>query len=367
MAAVQVLLLAISAVLAVGLLIVGVLYLYLRAPALEADEVQHDEIMRREPSPEVAECNRLIVESQENLRRLQPVQRIQQARIAMDTGFRGRDIDYEQQGIEYREFAVGHLRGEWVLTENSDPDERLLYLHGGAFVAGSHLSHRPITATLARVSGCAVLVVDYRLMPEHKRLSGISDAQLSYRWLLENGPQGAVKASRIFIAGDSAGGNLTLMLAAWCRDQQLRPADAIIGICPSTDSTLLNPSIRSNRATDLLLGSVLAALVSIPKPAYLISSWLVLRRRPNDPIVSPLLGDLRNLPPTLLQASQCEMLLDDSLRYASRARQVGSDVTLQLWPGLPHVWHIFVPRLPEAREAMERIGEFIQAARGRNT
>ena len=251
------------------------------------------------------------------------------------------------------------VRGEWVLAEGHDSTRRILYLHGGAFFAGSPLSHRPITDRLARLTGAAVFALDYRLMPEHPRMAGIEDSRRAYRWILDNGPGGREPARFLVVAGDSAGGNLTLSLLAWVRDEGLRQADAGIALSPATDGALDAPSLRENIATDPMLGPAFGALARFPKLLLLWYTWFTARMFPADPRISPVRGALHDLPPILVQASDAEMLLDDARRYVARAQAAESPVLLQTWPDMVHVWQMFTPELPEAEEAYENMAEFL--------
>ena len=254
------------------------------------------------------------------------------------------------------------LPAEWVLAPGADPARRTLYIHGGAFMMGSPRSHRTLTSRFSALTGGAVLAVDYRLMPEHRRRAGIDDCRSAYRWMLANGPDGAAPAQAVFVAGDSAGGNLTLSLIAWVRDQGLRAPDAAVALSPATDSTLGSPSLRAHIATDPMLGPLFGPLAKVPRTVLLWVGLLQSRIRPCDPVVSPIFGDLSGLPPVLVQASETEMLRDDARRYVNRARAAGSPVNLQTWDHMVHVWQIFNPELPEAREALDEIGRFLARA-----
>lgn len=289
--------------------------------------------------------------------RLQGAARLQSLRSAMDS--LGGDRALECRVVPVQE---GSLRGEWVLPPRAAPGYRLLYLHGGAWMAGSPRSHRSITDRLARLTGAAVFALDYRLMPEHPRRAGMEDSRLAWEWLLENGPDGPGQATHLLVAGDSAGGSLTLALLAWIRDQGLRQADAALAFSPSTDLTLSSPSLRRNAATDPLLGPLFRPLLRIPRALLLWGTWWLHRQRPCDPQMSPLHGCLAALPPVLIQVSEQEMLLDDARRYTARAQAAGSPVELQSWPQLVHVWQIFTPELPEAEEAWLNVAEFLAAA-----
>jgi acetyl esterase/lipase len=254
---------------------------------------------------------------------------------------------------------VAGVPGEWVLATGADPQRRLLYLHGGAFVLGSPETHRGITSALSREAGAAVLAIDYRLRPEHPHSAIIDDCQNAYRWILGHGPNGESQVDTLFIAGDSAGGMLTLMLIAWARDEGLRPANAAAALSPGTDTTGGSPSMRRNVDTDPYLGPGLGKIARMPRMLTLLLQWVMLRRRPCNPMVSPIFGNLAGLPPLLIQASEAEMLIDDCRRYANKAIASGSPVTLQTWPKLVHVWQMFGQ--PESDDALRRIGVFLTA------
>jgi acetyl esterase/lipase len=253
------------------------------------------------------------------------------------------------------------VAAEWVLAPDVDCRRRMLYIHGGAYNMGSPISHRRITSKFSEIANAAVLAIDYRLMPEHPRLAGVEDCRNAYRWLLDNGPNGAAPVSAIFVAGDSAGGNLTLSLIAWIRDQGLRAPNAAVALSPATDSTFGSPSLKNNIHTDPMLGPLFKALTKVPRTLLLWGVWLQNRKRPNDPVISPVFGDLSGLPPLLVHASEVEMLHDDSRRYVNKAVAAGSPVTLQTWNHMVHVWHIYHPELPEGRAAFQEIGKFLQA------
>jgi epsilon-lactone hydrolase len=257
---------------------------------------------------------------------------------------------------------AGGVRAEWVLAPGADPARRMLYIHGGAFMMGSPRSHRTLTTRFSAMTGGAVLAIDYRLMPEHPRRAGIEDCRNAYRWLLANGPEGAAPAQVVFVAGDSAGGNLTLSLIAWARDAGLRAPDAAVALSPLTDATLASPSMRANVHSDAMLGPLFGKLARVPRWMMLWGGWLQTRINPSDPLVSPVRGDLSRLPPVLVQASEVEMLRDDAQRYVNKARAAGSPVRLQTWNHMVHVWQIFNPELTEARDALAEIGLFLAEA-----
>lgn len=267
----------------------------------------------------------------------------------------------DMRGIRVMPVTVGRCPAEWLVADGADARGRLLYLHGGGFTAGSPRSHRRITTELARRTGLAVLALDYRRMPEHRRRDMLEDCRDAYCWLLEHGPQGP-EASQgpLFVAGDSAGGNLTLALIAWIRDRGVRQADGAIVLSPLTDAAFASPSLARNVGSDPMLGPMARLIGRVPRPLLLCSTWLQNRIRPTDPQLSPLRGDLGGLPPVLVIASESEILIDDARRYVNRAREAGSPAELETWPGMVHVWPAFGPDLPETREAFERMQGFVE-------
>lgn len=325
-----------------------------------ADHSQYDAPLTAPlmPDSEVSEAHQDVVAKLADFNS-QPAVNTAKARERMENLFY-REVDAKITPID-----VNGVPGEWVLAEGADPDARLLYLHGGAFRVGSPRSHRHLTNELSRRCGMAVLAIDYRMMPEHKMLACHQDAQTAYRWILSNGPNGASSPNSLFVAGDSAGGNLTLSVIAWARDQGLQAANGAIAFAPATDSTFSSPTWKSNLNTDPFLGPSIGRVLGIPKFALHIGARLTGGAPPNAPVLSPLLGKLSDLPPTLLQASRDEMLYGDSQRYANKAQAQGGDVTLQVWPKMVHVFQAF-PELPEADVALNNVATFVNLHRGVN-
>lgn len=282
-------------------------------------------------------------------------QRVPALRVYMDGLFAAREL----AGFAFVSAHCDGASAEWVLAPGCDGNRRTLYIHGGAFTMGSPRSHRTLTTRFAAMTGGAVLAVDYRLMPEHKRRAGINDCRSAYRWMLDNGPDGPAPAQTVFVAGDSAGGNLTLVLIAWARDQGLRVPDAGVALSPLTDSTYASPSFVFNLASDVLLGPIFGAITKVPRYLLLWGSLFQNRINPRNPVVSPVYGDLAGLPPILVQVGAQEMLRDDARRYVNRAQSAGSPVRLQTWDHVMHVWQIFNPELTEARDALEEINRFL--------
>jgi epsilon-lactone hydrolase len=275
----------------------------------------------------------------------------------MDGLFAGREL-----GVRIAAVDAGGVPAEWVLAPGADPRRRTLYIHGGAFMMGSPRSHRTLTSRFSKLTGGAVLAIDYRLMPENPRRAGIDDCRGAYLWMLANGPDVAAPAQAVFVAGDSAGGNLTLSLLNWVRDAGHRAPDAAVALSPLTDATLASPSMRHHIPSDPMLGPLFGKLARVPQWLMLWFGLLQTRINPSDPLISPLRADLSRLPPVLVQASEVEMLYDDARRYVNKARAAGSPVRLQSWNHMVHVWQIFNPELPEAEQALAEIGKFLEGA-----
>ncbi|MGE0667375.1 MAG: alpha/beta hydrolase [Sphingomonadales bacterium] len=240
---------------------------------------------------------------------------------------------------------------EWVCAPGADPGKRILYLHGGGYAAGNVDTHRALCGDISVASGASVLNVDYRLAPEYAAPAQFEDAMLAWRWMLDNGPLGEDEATHAFVAGDSAGGGLSLAVLQGIRDAGLRAPDAAVLISPWTDMTISGGSIRANSDKDPMVG-------------YGLISWMagmvVSDGDPRDCRVSPLFGDCAGLPPMLIQVGENETLLDDSRRVAEAAKAAGVDVTLECWPDVIHVWHALGHGVPEASQGINRIGEYIR-------
>lgn len=238
---------------------------------------------------------------------------------------------------------------EWVTVPSSRGRRVVLYLHGGAYVMGSSGSHRGLAGRIARAADASVLLPNYRLAPEHVFPAAVEDALACWRWLLGKG----FEPAQMTIAGDSAGGGLALAtLLALKEAGESLPACGV-GLSPWTDLTGSGPSAQPGIVDDPML--TLSGLID--------SGRDYAAHDVNNPLASPLLGDLAGLPPLLLQVGTREILLSDSTRFAERATAAGTSVTLEVEEGLIHVWQMF-PDLPEAQQAVQRIGRFIRQHTG---
>lgn len=238
-------------------------------------------------------------------------------------------------------------RGERIAVRDAEKGRWLLYLHGGGYGIGSPRSHRHLAAAIGVAARANVLLPDYRLAPEHPFPAAVDDALAAYRTLLDE-----TSADRIVVAGDSAGGGLTVSTVLAARAAGLALPGAAVCLSPWVDLNFTpdSPVARAAATDPLVRYEEIAAYAR----AYLGTSAAT------DPLASPIFADLRGLPPMLIHASASEALVSDATRLADAARQAGVDVTLELTDGTPHVWHWFWPRLDIARDSIKRIGAFVE-------
>lgn len=243
------------------------------------------------------------------------------------------------------EIDAGGVPADWIAVDTSEADRVVLYFHGGGYVTGSRNTHRGLAGRIARSARARVLLPDYRLAPEHPFPAAVEDATTCWRWLISEGHA----PNHMAIAGDSAGGGLAMAtLLALKASGDALPACAV-GLSPWTDLEGKGPTVEPGAVDDPML-----------TPEGLRSSgrqYAAAELR--NPLAAPLYGDLKDLPPLLLQVGTREILLSDSTRFAERAQAAGVEVTLEIEDGLIHVWHMF-PGVPEAQSAIERIGAFIE-------
>ena len=238
---------------------------------------------------------------------------------------------------------------EWVERYDARDDRVLLYLPGGAYFLRFPNLHTAMVSRLCKPARTRALMAYYRLAPEFPFPACVEDALLAYRWLLSTG----YAPERIAIAGDSAGGGLTLSTLLAIRDEGLAlPACAYL-LSPLLDMSDQSPSRWKNAISDAALPPPRQRGVN-PRELYLDG------HDPNDPLVSPINGDLSGLPPLYIQVSDSELLLDDSLRLARRAHTYAVQAKVDLWRKVPHVWPAF-PILPECHDALSRAASFLKA------
>jgi acetyl esterase/lipase len=257
------------------------------------------------------------------------------------------------ESIEIEKVDIGGISAEWILNPDAQHDHRLLYLHGGFYVAGTFEFSHPLSGRISIASGCSVLLVDYRLAPENPFPIAVDDALSSFRWMLDNGPNGRTPCKKAFIAGDSAGGGLTLATIMALRDAKEKVPDAAVTLSALTDLALTGRSIESRSEIDPIIRNT--ALLPGIVELYLSGT------DPRTPLASPLYGDFLGFPPLLMQVGDNEVLLDDSTRLAEKAKTAGVDVKLEVEPEMFHNFQNFAPFLPKSQQAIDRIGEFVRS------
>ena len=266
-----------------------------------------------------------------------------QMRLDWDALFGGDPAPADEEKI-----TIGELSATWLRAPGVRRDRVLLFFHGGGFTIGSATSHRGIAARLSAAAGCSVLLPEYRLAPEHHFPAPVADSAAAYEYLTKG--QNLAPA-HIAFGGDSAGGNLVLstMLALRERNEPLPRAGVLLS--PWLDLTVSLPSY--DEAEDPLNRK--AGLGFMAK-GYLNGADA------KHPWASPLFADLRGLPPLLVQVGSRELVLGDSQELAKRAREAGVDVHLSVHKGMVHVFHQFAEDVPEARDAIAEVGNFLKGS-----
>src|SRR5579862_6991081 len=250
--------------------------------------------------------------------------------------------------IKCQPVTANGVKSEWVSAPDADPGRAILYLHGGGYVIGSINTHRSLAGRLSRAAKARVLVIDYRLAPEHPFPAAVEDSVAAYRWMLAQG----LKPARIAVAGDSAGGGLTVATLVAIRDAKLASPGAGVCLSPWTDLEGVGDSMKSRASIDPM----------VQRDGLLeMAAHYLAGQNPRSPLAAPLYADLTGLPPLLIQVGTAETLFDDSTRLAERARKAGVKVTLEPWENMIHVFQVFAPMLDEGQQAIDKIGEFVRA------
>ncbi|MCE4223356.1 alpha/beta hydrolase [Methylobacterium sp. C25] len=253
-----------------------------------------------------------------------------------------------QDGITLAPEETEDVRGWWVQPRRSEPGQAILFLHGGGYVQGSAKAYRGFASQIVGRLQVPALVIDYPMAPEASLPSAPQTALAAWRWLVEQG------FGRIAVVGDSAGGGLTLVTLSELARRPIGPSPVAGAVfSPWTDLTLSGASMTDPNVHDPLIGR-----------DYLFDCASKYRGTvpADDPQASPLFGDLRGLPPLLVQVGTDERLLDDSRRYAERAAAEGVPVQLELWEGMHHVFQLDVAHLESSRTALDRAARFLRAA-----
>lgn len=249
------------------------------------------------------------------------------------------------ENLSIEHFTIGNMYAEWLRIPEADEKKVLLYFHGGMYVIGSPQSHRQHVLKFVNGSKINALVFDYRLAPEHPFPEGLEDALAAYDYLLDEG----FEPSDIAFAGDSAGGGLVLAALLALKDKGIPQPAAAAVLSPWTDLALTGESYIKNAKT----------CVSPEGSAQGCSMLYADNQDRTNPWISPLYGDLSGLPPLHISVGSDEILLDDSLSFAGKAKKAGVDVTLVVGEGMCHCYPAFAGIFPEATQTMTEIGQFL--------
>lgn len=253
------------------------------------------------------------------------------------------------EGYEAEPARVGGIAGEWVRGKFvRRSDAAVLYLHGGGYAIGSPKSHRHMLGPLSADSGLPIFAADYRLAPEHPFPAAVDDALAAYRGLLDSG----LKPENLAVAGDSAGGGLTVATLLAIKGAGLPMPACAVPISPWVDLGQGGEAYRSRIGRDPIVKK---------EPMDVMAAQYLGGADPKTPLASPLFGDLSGLPPLLIQVGTEEALYDDALGLKTKAEAAGVEVSFESWGGMIHVWHIFHPLLSEGRDAIARAGAFLKA------
>ena len=253
----------------------------------------------------------------------------------------------DPKGVTYEAGTVGGVRGEWVRPKEGT-GRRLLYIHGGGFIACSPRTHRPVTGALAS-RGFTIFAPDYRLAPEHPFPAAVEDVMAVWRAFGAEGPA--------CVAGESAGGNLALVLMGEARARNLPMPWAAALFSPATDFVTESGSRVTNAWRDAMFD---------PKALTEIRAMYLGGADPADPRISPIHGDLAGFPPLLFHVGEREVLRDDSVRMAERARAAGVEATVRVFPVVSHAWQFAASMLPEARASLDEAAAFLKAHAARS-
>lgn len=251
-------------------------------------------------------------------------------------------------GVAVEPTEANGLYAEWLRPKDPAADKVLLYLHGGAYVLGSCRTHRQMVSHIARAAGINVLLPEYRLAPEHPFPAALDDAVGVYQSLLDDG----FGSDDIFIAGDSAGGGLTVATLLSLRHKGLPMPAAAVLLSPFLDVTASGESAITRAEQDPWFDA---------KDMHVVAeNYCGKGADLKDPLISPVFANVAGLPPTLIQVGDDEILLSDSTRFAEKMNAAGLDVEIEIWPGMWHVFQLFVGKMPESRRAIKRIGAYLK-------
>jgi acetyl esterase/lipase len=250
------------------------------------------------------------------------------------------------EGVTIKEQVIDGIKSEWLIPETANPEKVIMYVHGGGYVSGSCNDHRGLIAKFAKYTGIQNLLYEYRLAPEYPFPAALDDSVKVYKWLLAEG----FKPENILIAGESAGGGLCLAILLALKEQGIPMPVAAVAISPWTDLTCSSDSYRTRNKKSLA-------------PLY---SWTVFSNhyvgndKHNNPLISPLFGDLTGLPPIFINSGESDELFEDGEKFYLKAKEAGVDIQFRAGKNMVHCYPVLAPMFKEATEAMNEIVAFIR-------
>lgn len=250
------------------------------------------------------------------------------------------------KGMKIEKVDIDGIQAEWLIPVNASHEKVILYLHGGGYVTGSIEDHRMMCGLLANSTQAKVLIPEYRLAPEHPFPAALDDSLKVYQWLFDQG----YSSTNIIVAGDSAGGGLSVATVLVLKERSGSLPAAVVCLSPWVDLALKGQSHTTKAKAEAMLQTDVLREWAL---CYADESNLI------NPLVSPVYGDFHGFPPLLIQVGSEEILLDDSIMLAEKARTDGVDVTLKVWDGMWHVWQALGDLIPENKKTFEEIGEFV--------
>jgi len=251
------------------------------------------------------------------------------------------------QDVRLRHATVSGIDCDWLVPSGCEESSVLLYLHGGAYIMGSSRTHRAMVSYIAKEAGMRALLPNYRLAPEYPFPAGLDDCVAVYRALLDGG----TPPERIAIAGDSAGGGMTMAVLLSLRDAGIPVPAAGCLLSPWLDLAAAGESIHSRADKDPWFN---------PHDMPIIVAYYCREKQVRLPLVSPVYADVHGMPPLLVQVGDHEILLSDSTRMVDKINAAGGQATLQVWPDMWHVFQYFIGKMPESMRAIEDLGAFLK-------
>jgi epsilon-lactone hydrolase len=248
--------------------------------------------------------------------------------------------------ISIRPEVIEGINSEWLIPQRADREKVIMYVHGGGYVSGSCNDHRGFVSKFAKQTGVTNITYEYRLAPENPFPAALDDSVKIYQWLLSSG----IKPGNILIAGESAGGGLCLAILLALKDRKIALPAAAVAISPWTDLSCSSASYSTKNKVSVA-----------PLNSWnVFSSYYAGNNKTSLPLISPLFGDLKGLPPIFINSGMDDELFEDGEKFYLKAKEAGVDIKFRAGKGMVHCYPLFAPMFKEATEAMDEIVGFIK-------